>query len=267
MRYQQLALKVTMRVSRLLHLDNGETTMTTSRTIFDLIRTKPTAAVLLVHRHASYLMGPVRARYANDAEAYTANYAEKEPPCLFLVDEPGIQRSRQQGRQFAEAGITIAEIVASHQGRGHDTAMRLSEGHFQAPSRWVPVRCDVRADYPRYHHDPLLECLSDPSVGDRFVAEWLNGKRSTLVRSDTPEGFEERTMSVVNELLSAPGVRVMSCHFENVTLVHGLIVDGRDLGTIREDWFPTKSGGVVIVRQPDGSQDAFDYTPDLTLMG
>ncbi len=235
-----------------------------ARTVIDLIRESPAAAVLLFLRHASYLMGPIQGRYQTPNEATAANYAELEPPCLFLLDDAGIQLSRQQGWRLAEAGIAVREIVASHQGRGPDTGLRISEGHHQATSRWIPVRCHAAVDYPRYNFGPVLRCLN--GIGDPFVAQWLNGQHPDLVRSDTPRSFRGRVMGFVDDLLAVPGVAIVTSHFENVTLVHGRAVEGRDLGTVREDWFPTKSGGVILVRQPGGAQTAHDFRPDLTIV-
>lgn len=232
-------------------------------TVPQFVLAHPNASIVMVERHASYLMGPLLARCPDEMEAYARNYAELEHPTTFLLDKAGIELSWQQGRAFAEAGVKIAEIIGSEQGRGPDTGLRISEGYFMASGLWVPFRCHRMANYPTYEYEAVLRCLRE--VGDPFVAQWLNGKHPNLVRSDTPRTFKGRIMGFIEGLFALGGFRILASHFEIVTLVHNILVEFRDLGSIREDWFPAKGGGVLIV-QEEGFRRALDYTPDLTIV-
>lgn len=238
---------------------------TQATTVPQFVLAHPDASIVMVHRHASYLMGPLLARCPDEMEAYARNYAELEHPTMFLLDKAGIELSWQQGWTFAEAGVEIVEIIGSEQGRGPDTGLRLSEGYHMASGRWVPFRCHRMANYPVYEYEVVLRCLRE--VGDAFVAQWLNGKHPGLVRSDTPKIFQGRVIGLVQELLASPGLKVVATHFELALLAHNVYVEhiGVGIGTIREDWFPTKSGGVLIMEE-DGDAQAFDYTPDLTIV-
>lgn len=236
---------------------------TTATTVPEFVKAHPDASIVMVHRHASYLMGPLLARCPDEMEAYARNYAELEHPSTFLLDKAGIELSWQQGRAFAETGVEITDIICSEQGRGPDTGLRISEGYYTVSEKWVPVRCHPMTNYPVYEYEAVLRCLRE--IGDPFVARWLNGKHSDLVRSDTPQTFKGRIMGFIEGLFALGGFRILASHLEIVTLVHNLLVEFRVLGSIREDWFPTKGGGVLIA-QEDGFRQAFDYAPDLTIV-
>ncbi len=165
----------------------------------------------------------------------------------------------------SEEGLAIAEIVSSHQGRGPHTGICLSEGYMSAGGQPIPVRPVKAADYPVYNYHKVLACLRDKARGDRFVGDWLNGRNPDLILSDTPAGFEERVLGLVDGLIAQPGVRIVATHFELVKLVHGLYVEDSKLGEIGDQWLPTKSGGILLVPGLDGLV-GYEYRPDLTIV-
>lgn len=234
-------------------------------TVMDVVVANPDASIVLVERHASYLMGPLLARCPDEYEAYARNYSEREHPSLFLLDKAGIELAWKQGRRLAQAGVNVDEIIGSEQGRGPDTGLRISEGHFMETGQWIPVRIHPAVNYMKYDYDKLLPLLR--TVGDPFAAQWMNGQHEGLARSDTPGSFKGRVLGFLDDLLKKSGVCIITTHFEIVALVRNIKVEGRDLGTIREDWTPKKGGGILLVRSPDGRNTAFDYMPDFTIGG
>lgn len=130
--------------------------------------------------------------------------------------------------------------------------------------KWIPVKIHPAMNYMKYNYEIILPVLRE--VGDPFAAQWMNGQHEGLARSDTPGSFKGRVLGFLGDLLKKPGVQIVTTHFEIVALVHGIKVEGRDLGTIREDWAPKKGGGVIIIRRPDGHEKVFDYAPDLSIM-
>ena len=239
------------------------------KTVMDVIRQNQNASIVLVERHESYLMGPLLARVPNKLEATARNYAELEHPSTFLLDFEGINRAHKQGCRLAREGIKVEEIIGSEQGRGPDTGLRISEGYFMKTGEWIPFRCDPAINYMVYNYGPVLRLLR--TVGDPFVAHWLNGEYDEwdvpVVRSETRYEFKKRVMRFIETLLYEPGVRIITTHFEILTLVHALKVEGKRLGLIRGDWLPEKGGGVIIVRRHnDGTEEALVYDRNLNIV-
>lgn len=238
-----------------------------AQTVMDVVlELTPDSSVVLVERHFSYLMSPLIARCPDEAVAFARNLAELEPPVMFLLDRKGLEGAWQQGRVLAETKIAITEIIGSHQGRGPDTGLRICEAHSEITRQPMPFRCHSAVNYPIYEYEPVLKCLREMDNPDPMVAQWLNGQRPELIRSDTPSSFKGRVMGFLDDLLQQPGLRIITTHFEIVTLVHGLLIEGINLGSFPEDWAPKKGGGVIIIRKSNGEQIAYDYNPDLTII-
>ena len=242
------------------------------KTVIDVIRRYKD--VVLVERHGEYFMGPLIARLLaegvpqDQAEmiAYARNYGRLEPDCMFALNSEGIRISKAQGKLLAEAGIEI-EVIGSHQARGPDTGLFICEGYHEASGNWPPFHCHAAIDYPVYEYEVVHRALCE--VGEACVAQWLNGDRwEGLITSDTPFSLKNRVIRFIERLFLLDGVRILTTHFEIVTLVHGLLVEGKQLGRLDDSWRPDKNGGVVLWRDSnEGPQiQALDYAPDLTLI-
>ncbi|KKW42243.1 MAG: hypothetical protein UY92_C0009G0047 [Candidatus Magasanikbacteria bacterium GW2011_GWA2_56_11] len=225
-------------------------------------------SAVLVQRHGSYMTGHVRARCPDGHVLAARNYARLEPDCMWPLAFEAIQECHAQAAMLAAAGMKVEEVIGSHQGRGPHTGQCLSEGYARATGgTWLPFRCDAAFDYPVYDYDQALAALR--TVGDPMVAEWLNGKRPGLIVGETPASFERRIMSALEGLMAESGSRIVTSHFEIVTLVRALTVAGERLGSVDEGWFPVKNGGVILWRESATSQSwhAAEYGPDYTLRG
>jgi hypothetical protein len=234
------------------------------KTVMDMIQGNQEASVVLVQRHEEYLMEPLLARCPDEIDAYSRNYAQLEHPSMFLLTFQGIQRTHEQGRALARAGIQVERVTGSEQGRGPDTGLRICEGFHVESGAWIPFYTTPAVNMPAYAYQPMYDGLK--TIGDPVVMQWMNGQHADLALTDTPKAFRARVMGFVDEELTKPGVRIITTHFEIVTLVHAIKVDHRDLGAVREDWSPKKGGGIIIIRQPDGSEEAYVYAPDLSIV-
>lgn len=232
-------------------------------TVMDVVLGNPDASIVMFKRHYSYLMGPIMNQCPDENSAYAGNYSEKKPSVLFLCDKAGCEMGWKHGRMLAHAGIEPVEIIGSHQGRGPHTGLLISEGYQEATGKWLSVRCHQAVDYPVYNFEPVKRCLDE--IGDPFVAQWLNGDHKDLVKTDTPHSFKGRVTGFITDMLEEPGFRIITTHFELVTLVHALYVEGKDLGEVPEDWAPQKGGGVLIVKNGDDIQ-AYDYDNNLNIV-
>jgi hypothetical protein len=224
---------------------------------------KNSSALVMVQRHYSYLSGPTSSRATSEADLFARNYSEIEPPCLFLCDRAGIEQGWKHGRMLAEAGIEKIKIIASHQGRGPDSGLRISEGYHEATGSWIPVECHAAADYPRYNYDPCVRALQE--AGDAAPAQWLNGKRDDLIRTETPESFAGRVDGLIRTLLRKGGIWIVTTHFELCVLTHGIYVARSYVGNIPEDYVPIKGGGVLIMKEKSGCINSYDYGHDYEL--
>jgi hypothetical protein len=208
-------------------------------TVIDIL--KKFACAVLIQRHGAYLTGHIAARLGKGNELYAANYSRKEPDCVWPLTIGAIQECHVQGKMLVEAGVQLAEIVGSHQARGPETGMRVDEGIALVGGQFSPFRCDAGVDYPVYDYEECLRALNE--VGDPMVAEWLNGKRPDLIPGETPDSFLERVMTFLAGLVKQGGHKLVTTHFEILTLVHALCVDGVELGQVSETWFPVKKRG------------------------
>jgi len=234
------------------------------KTIFDVIKENVGAAVVLVHRHYSYLSGPTANRAEDEADLFARNYSEQEPSVLFLCDKAGIEKGWQHGKMFAEAGIKGVNIIASHQGRGPDTGLRISEGYHEATGEWLPVSCHRAVDYPLYNYLPARKAIAED--GNPMTAKWLNGQRPDQVRSDSPSSFKGRVIGFITDLLKGSGITLITTHFEICVLVHTIYVAKKDLGEVPEKYEPQRGGGVIIVKKANGKIVAYDYDSDLNVI-
>lgn len=244
------------------------------KTVMDVIQKYEN--VVLVERHGEYFMGPLIARLLAEGVppdqvemiAYARNYARLEPDCMFALNDEGIRISREQGRLLAEAGIEIAEVIGSHQARGPDTGLFVCEGYHNQSGKWPPFRCHPAIDYPRYEYEVIHRALCE--TGEAFVAQWLNydPRWQCVTTSDTPRSFRGRVLGFIEDIFELGGVRILTSHFEIVTLVHGYMVDGRQLRDFDDSWRPIKNGGVILWNDPAIGPElqTLDYNPDLTLI-
>ncbi|MBU1178218.1 hypothetical protein KJ903_03275 [Patescibacteria group bacterium] len=245
------------------------------KTVMDVIGANQN--VIMVERHGDYFMGPLIARLLAEGVpakqvqmiAYARNYSRLEPDCMFALNSTGVRISREQGAALAKAGVEIAEIIGSHQARGPDTGLFICEGYHEESGKWPPFRCHAAIDYPQYEYEVIHRALCE--VGDPFLAQWLNGdpRWQRVVISDTPQSFKGRVLGFIEDLFRlGGGTRILTSHFEIVTLVHGLLVEGKQLGEFDESWAPTKNGGVILWYEwATGMKiHARDYRPDLTLV-
>ncbi len=242
--------------------------------MMDALREQGVVSAVLVQRHGAYMTGHVKARLLaegvppQDVEIIllARNYARREPDCMWPLTRVAAEECDNQGSRFAMAGMRPVEIIGSNNGRGPHTGQCISEGFSRMTDGiWIPFRCDAAVDYPVYDYDRVYDVLwTSP---DFFVGEWLNGKQPDLVPGETPEKFERRVMSFIHDLLQKDGLRVVTTHFEIITLVHALCVAKQKRGEIDETWTPVKNGGVVIWKKADGVVMACDYTPDYDLVG
>ncbi|KKQ62230.1 MAG: hypothetical protein US81_C0001G0021 [Parcubacteria group bacterium GW2011_GWE2_38_18] len=235
------------------------------KSIFAIIAANAGAAIVLVQRHFSYLSGHTASRAIDGDDVFARNYSELEPSVLFLCDKAGIERGWQHGKAWADSGFQNVNVVASHQGRGPDSGIRISEGFHAETGLWLPVSCHRAVDYPAYNHAPALKALKED--GDPMTAKWLNGKRNDLIKSDTPRSFKGRVTGFVEDLLErSEGITLISTHFELCVLIHSLYVEGKDLGEVSEAYSPQKGGGILIVRHEDGTTVSYDYDAELNVM-
>lgn len=234
------------------------------KTILDLIKENEGATVVLIHRHYSYLSGPTANRSENEADMFARNYSEVEPSVLFLCDKTGIEKGWQHGKMIAGAGLKGVNIIASHQGRGPDSGLRISEGYHEATGKWLPVSCHRAVDYPVYNYQPARQAIAED--GDPMTAKWLNGQRPNLIKSDTPESFRGRVTGFVATLLKNGGITILATHFEVCVLAHSIYVAKKDLGEVSENYAPQKGGGIIIVKKTDGETVAYDYDSGLNVI-
>ncbi|NQV13184.1 MAG: hypothetical protein HQ530_02675 [Parcubacteria group bacterium] len=238
--------------------------------------------VVMVERHGAYFMGPLIARLlaegvpADQAEmlAYARNYGRLEPDCMFALDSTGIKISKKQGRLLAEAEIPI-EVIGSRQARGPDTGLFICEGYQETSGNWPPFKCHAAIDYPTYEYEVVHQALCE--VGEACVAQWLNYQRPSLITSDKPASFKGRILGFIEDLFRlGSGTRILTTHFEAVTLLHGLLVEGKQLGELDDNWAPDKNSGVILWYEAEDTDPpsppaekklmALDYRPDLTLV-
>ena len=234
-------------------------------TVIDAIKKNKGSSVILVQRHYSYLMGPLLARCPDENVAFARNYSRIEPDTLFLCDKAGIMKGWEHGHQLAETGVKRIEVFASHQGRGPDSGLRISEGFHEATGQWLPVTTYQSVDYPVYDYDKVLHCLETLENPDSLVALWLNGQ-DDIVRFETPQSFHGRVTGFINGLINQPGVWVITTHFEMALLAHSIYVANKELGNIPEDWSPEKGGGVILIKNQEEELRAFDYSADFNLI-
>lgn len=231
------------------------------KSILAVIAENEGKSMVMVQRHYSYLSGPVAVRYNGDANLTMAvNISHQELPTLFALDKEGVMKGWTHGEMLHQAGIVIEEIVGSCQGRGPESGLRISEGYCEEEFRvankkaWLPVSCDAAANWPTYN----FEYIKD-SMLDSYPAEWMNGRHSDLITSDSPQSFKARVVGLIDRLLDKGGLRMITSHFEIIALTHSLYVEGRDLGNINEVFAPEKGGGVLVIRNEDGTTSAYDY--------
>ncbi len=223
-------------------------------------------SAVVIFRHGSYVKGPVRAKYPDDESFIAANYSEREDPSLFVLDDSGIARAREQGGKFATAGIEPRMIFTTNQGRGPDTAIRFSEGFHGVSDQWLPVTYVPATRYPTYDHDMLLGWLRENGIKDRFVPEWFNGKIPGLISSDTPRSLVGRFNGFIEDQLRLCGVAIVASHFELVLLAHNTWVKGKEIGEFDENWFPSTNAGVLIAQRHEGKFIAADFDSSLEMV-
>jgi broad specificity phosphatase PhoE len=230
------------------------------RSIIEIL--KNAAAAVVVHRHYVYTSEHALANVSGDKKLLTAlNYSETLAPSLFPLSKKGIEHGWSHGRMLAEAGIKIRQMIGSCQGRGTETAVRIAEGYHEVAGEWIPTESRRTANWPTYRLD-----VAGHGVGDDYPAQWLNGKRPSLVGGDTPQSFKARVTGLIGELLEKGGINIIATHYEIAVLTHALYVEGEDLGTVPESYSPQNGGGVLIVKNEDGSLVAYDYGGDLNII-
>jgi len=232
------------------------------RTVKDVIDEFGGNAVF-AHRHATYLMNPEGEYNPEDPNLLAAqNYARTYPNHNNPLDQNGRDVSVQQGEWLVEMGIRIKKMLISRQGRGPETGLYVAIGILNASGSMPSLRHSLGADYPVYRFDGLKEILE--TIGDPFVAQWLNSKLPGRCTID-PEEYRDSVIQMIEQVLEEGGVTFIATHFECVMLTHGLFVEGKDLGEISEEWLPTKSAGVLLVK--DGNEvRGFKYDPDFNIV-
>lgn len=220
---------------------------------------------LVLMRHGDYVTTPLLARVlGNKNELFAQVYSRRMPDVMFPLNEKGVKTSLKQGEMLASAGVKLIEVFGSESTRGAHTGLCVAEGYIFSGGGDVPFFTNPGLNYPIYDYHFVRSLLE--TVGDPFVAQWLNGLHEGLVPGETPITFQERIMDCVSSLLSRPGVRVACSHFEIITLVHGLMVEGRSLGNLDDKWAPTKNGGVLLWKDESGKIEARDFMPDFQLL-
>lgn len=233
------------------------------RTVKDVIDEFGGNAVF-VHRHATYLMNPEGKNNPEDPYLLAAqNYARKYPDHNNPLDQNGRDVSVQQGRKLVEMGVRIKKILISRQGRGPETGLYLAIGILNASDSMSSLHHSVGADYPTYQFEGLKKVIE--TVGDSFVAQWLNGKRPGQCTIE-PEEYCGTVTQMVKQAMEEGGITFVATHFECAMLTHGLFVEGKDLGDISEEWLPTKSAGVLLVEDRVGKIYGFEYDPDFNIV-
>ncbi|MBU1890079.1 hypothetical protein KJ782_01150 [Patescibacteria group bacterium] len=239
---------------------------------------------VLFLRHGKYESRHAVALCDGDVyEMLARNYSRRIPDSFFPLSDDGIRASKHQGCRMRELGIIPREIVASKNGRGPHTGICIAQGIAEQPvfaetpgfdcqveikavtggdCTFIPVKHDIRVDYPEYRYEGLTELLRE--LDTRVTPQWLNGQHRNLCTEDALN-FKTRSEGLVGDLITRK-FTVVTSHYEQVCLLHALFVVRQDLGSVSEDWSPTYNQGVLIV---EGSRDwfGFDVNPDLTLMG
>lgn len=241
------------------------------KSVLEILKSFPN--VVLIQRHGQYFLQPLMARLVKEgvdpgeAEmvALARNYSRVEHPSTFALNSAGIETSRKQGKMLAEAGIEIDMVYGSTQGRGPDTGLFICEGYCDVCATWLPFETIPKLDYPVYDYELLLQAFK-AKEDKQMVGEWLNGKRSNLITSKSPEGFKSRIKDLVEKLLKEGGKSILTTHYEILVLAHALFVDQIDLGRVSEAWQPEKSGGVVVWIDDEDQIQGRDYDPVLKLI-